>query len=40
VRRKSDCILSVKLMVGSKIFNVVSVYAPQIGLDEDIKRVF
>jgi len=29
-----------KLVVGSKISNVISVYAPQIGLDEDIKRLF
>ena len=40
VRRKSDRIMSVKLVVGSEMFNVVSVYAPQIGLDEDIKRLF
>ena len=40
VRRKSDRIMFVKLVVGSEIFNVVSVYAPQIGLDEDIKRIF
>jgi len=26
--------------MGSEIFNVVSVYAPQLGLDEDIKRLF
>jgi len=37
---KSDCIMSVKLVVGSEIFNVISVYVPQIGLDEDIKRLF
>ena len=36
VRRKSECIMSVKLVVGLEIFNVVSVYAPHIGLDEDI----
>jgi len=40
VRRKSDRIMSVKFVVGSEIFNVVSVYAPEIGLDADIKRVF
>jgi len=28
VRRKSDRIMSVKLVVGSEMFNVVSVYAP------------
>jgi len=40
VRRKSDRILSVKLVVDSEIFNVVSSYAPQIGLDEETKRLF
>jgi len=40
VRRKSDRIMSIRLVVGSEIFNVVSVYGPQIGLDEDIKRLF
>ena len=40
MRRKSDSILSIKLVVGSEIFNVVIVYAPQIGLDEDTKRLF
>ena len=38
VKRKSDRIISVKLVVGSMIFNVVTVYAPQIRLGEDIKR--
>ena len=40
VRRKSDCIISIKLVVGSEILNVVSVYAPQIGLSEEIKTLF
>ena len=40
VRCKSDRIMSIKLVVGLKIFNVVSVYAPQIRLDEGIKRLF
>jgi len=40
VRRKTDLILSIKLVVGSEFFNVVSVYAPQSGLDEEIKRLF
>jgi len=40
VRRKSDRILSIKLVVGSEIFNIVSVYVPQVGLDEEIKRLF
>ena len=40
VRRKSDRIMYVKLVVGSEIFNVVSIYALQIGLDEEVKRLF
>jgi len=40
VRRKNDRIMYVKLEVGSEIFNVLSVYAPQMGLGEDIKRLF
>ena len=40
VRRKSDQIMSTKLVVDAEIFNVVSVYAPQIGLDKNIKRLF
>ena len=38
VRLKSNCVI--KVVVGSKILNVVSVYAPQIGLAEDIKKQF
>ena len=34
------CIMSIKLVVGLDVFNVVSVCAPYIGLDEDIKRLF
>ena len=33
-------ILLVKLILGMKIFNVISVYAPQVGLDESNKRQF
>jgi len=40
VRRKSDRIMSIKLVVGLEIFNVVNIYASQIGLDENIKRFF
>ena len=32
--------MSIKLVVGSEILNVVSVYAPQVGLSEEIKRFF
>jgi len=40
VRRIRDHIMSIKLVVGLEIFKVVSIYTPQIGLDEDIKRFF
>jgi len=30
----------VKSVVGLEIFNVVSMYAPQIGMNEDIKKLF
>jgi len=40
VRRKSDRIMAIKVLVGSEFINVVSVYVPQIGLPDDIKRLF
>jgi len=39
-RCKSDRITVIKVVVGSKILNVVSVHAPQVGLAEDIKNQF
>jgi hypothetical protein len=30
----------VKLLVGDLIFNIITAYAPQIGLNESIKRQF
>jgi len=39
VRRKSDHIILIKL-VGVEILNVISAYASQIGLTDDIKREF
>jgi len=38
VRRRSDRIIVIKVMVGSEVINVVSMYAPQIGLTDDIKK--
>ena len=32
VRRKNDCIMSIKLVVGPEILNILCVYAPQMGL--------
>ena len=40
VRRKGDKILLVKLNLGREIFNIISVYAPQVGLDESSKYQF
>ena len=40
VGRKSDRIISIKLVVGVEIVNVVCVYAPQVGLADEIKRKF
>ena len=38
VRRKGDMIILVKLVVGNLVLNVVSAYAPQVGLDISAKR--
>jgi len=40
VRRRSDRIMAIKVLVDSEFINVVSVCAPQIGLPDDIKRLF
>jgi len=32
--------MAIKVVVGSEILNVVSVYAPQIGLSDDVKKQF
>ena len=40
VRRKSDRIMAIKVLVGLEFINIVSVYTPQIGLPDDIKRLF
>jgi hypothetical protein len=40
IKRQGDRIILVKLLVGDLIFNVISAYAPQIGLNESIKRQF
>jgi exonuclease III len=38
IKRQGDMIILVKLLVGDLIFNVISAYAPQISLNESIKR--
>ena len=40
VCRKRDRIILIRLVVGTDIINFISVYAPQIGLDDSIKRQF
>jgi exonuclease III len=40
IKRQGDMIILVKLLVGHLVFNVISAYAPQIGLNESIKRQF
>jgi exonuclease III len=40
IKRQGDMIILVKLLVEDLIFNVISAYAPQIGLNESIKRQF
>jgi hypothetical protein len=40
IKRQGDRIILVKLLVGDFVFNVISAYVPQIGLNESIKRQF
>ncbi|XP_070013510.1 uncharacterized protein [Nicotiana sylvestris] len=40
VRRVNDRLMSIKLVVAQCIVNVVSAYAPHMGLDEEVKRRF
>jgi hypothetical protein len=40
IKRQGDMIILVKLLVGDLIFNIISAYAPQIGLNESFKRQF
>jgi hypothetical protein len=40
IKRQGDRIILVKLLVGDLIFNVISAYAPQIGLNESVKMQF
>jgi exonuclease III len=40
IKRQGDRIILVKLSVGDLVFNVIGAYAPQIGLNESIKRQF
>ncbi|XP_019236652.1 PREDICTED: craniofacial development protein 2-like [Nicotiana attenuata] len=40
VRRVNDRLIFIKLVIGECTLNVVSAYAPQAGLDEEVKRRF
>ncbi|XP_070029241.1 uncharacterized protein [Nicotiana sylvestris] len=40
VRQVNDRLITIKLVVGECTLNIVSAYAPQAGLDEEIKRCF
>jgi exonuclease III len=40
VRRQGDRIIMIKLIFGDLVLNVISVYAPQVGLSDDVKRRF
>jgi exonuclease III len=40
IKRQGDMIILVKLLVGDLVFNVISAYAPQIGLNESVKMQF
>jgi hypothetical protein len=40
VRRQGNMIIMIKLVFGDLILNVISAYAPQVGLSDDVKRRF
>jgi exonuclease III len=40
IKRQGDRIILVKLLIGNLIFNIISAYAPQIGLNESVKMQF
>jgi exonuclease III len=40
VRRQGDRIILIRLVVGDSALNVISAYAPQVGLSESTKRWF
>jgi hypothetical protein len=40
VRRQEDMIIIIKLIFGDLVLNVISAYAPQLGLSDDVKRRF
>jgi hypothetical protein len=40
IKRQEDRIIFVKLLVGDLIFNIISAYVSQIGLNESVKMWF
>jgi exonuclease III len=40
IKRQGGMIILVKLLVGDLVFNVISAYVPQIGLNESVKMLF
>jgi hypothetical protein len=38
VRRKGDMIIIIKSVIGDLVLNAISVYALQVGLNDDVKR--
>jgi exonuclease III len=40
VRRQGGRIIMIKLIIGYLVLNVISVYAPQVGLSDDTKKQF
>ncbi|XP_055824299.1 uncharacterized protein LOC129892766 [Solanum dulcamara] len=40
VRRINNRIMTIKLVIGGLTLNIISAYAPQVGLEEEIKRRF
>jgi hypothetical protein len=40
IKHQGDMIILVKLLVGDLIFNIISAYAPQIGINENVKMQF
>jgi exonuclease III len=40
VRRQGDMIIMIKLIFGDLVLNVISAYAPQVGLSDDVKTRF
>ncbi|XP_075106920.1 uncharacterized protein LOC107815830 [Nicotiana tabacum] len=40
VRKVNDMLMTIKLVVGGFSLNIISAYAPEVGLDEEVKRRF